>query len=185
MAHSLLYHGDGLVIFFGAFDIGARDSQLSTSMLGGCPGDIARAGEHGRIHQTHQDRTTPPVFELPVVTLPPNKFDANKTVHNQRLRHDINFDPDFHFTLNFDDEKRPDLHKSWKFNTDKYAGETFTENSEMYGIERRFKILEKRRQTVHNSQRPLHNPHCLRPYNSPPHGSGMLGQASILELHAR
>ena len=47
----------------------------------------------------------PPIFEPPVTRNTLSELDVNKIVHNPKLRHDINFDPDLHFRPNLDGEK--------------------------------------------------------------------------------
>lgn len=53
--------------------------------------------------------TTPveqtPNFDPPVTKTTLSELDVNKIVHNPKLRHDINFDPDLHFRPNLDGEK--------------------------------------------------------------------------------
>ena len=44
-------------------------------------------------------------LEPPVTKQTLSELDVNKIVHNPRLRHDINFDPDLHFRPNLDGEK--------------------------------------------------------------------------------
>lgn len=44
-------------------------------------------------------------LEPPVTKTTLSELDVNKIVHNPRLRHDINFDPDLHFRPNLDGEK--------------------------------------------------------------------------------
>ena len=46
-----------------------------------------------------------PIFEPPVTKQTLSELDVNKIVHNPKLRHDINFDPDLHFRPNLDGEK--------------------------------------------------------------------------------
>jgi hypothetical protein len=46
-----------------------------------------------------------PVLEPPVTKTTLSELDVNKIVHNPKLRHDINFDPDLHFRPNLDGEK--------------------------------------------------------------------------------
>jgi hypothetical protein len=47
----------------------------------------------------------PPLLEPPVTKTTLSELDVNKIVHNPKLRHDINFDPDLHFRPNLDGEK--------------------------------------------------------------------------------
>ena len=46
-----------------------------------------------------------PSFEPPVTKTTLSELDVNKIVHNPKLRHDINFDPDLHFRPNLDGDK--------------------------------------------------------------------------------
>jgi len=43
--------------------------------------------------------TTRPLLEPPVTKRTLSELDVNKIVHNSKLRHDINFDPELHFQL--------------------------------------------------------------------------------------
>jgi hypothetical protein len=45
------------------------------------------------------------LLEPPVTKKTLSELDVNKIVHNPKLRHDINFDPDLHFRPNLDGEK--------------------------------------------------------------------------------
>lgn len=57
--------------------------------------------ENGAKHRIKQ----PPLMEPPVTKTTLSELDVNKIVHNPKLRHDINFDPDLHFRPNLDGEK--------------------------------------------------------------------------------
>jgi hypothetical protein len=58
----------------------------------------------------------PPPLEPPVTKKTLSELDVNKIVHNPKLRHDINFDPDLHFRPNLDGEKgRRKTQKADKF----------------------------------------------------------------------
>ncbi|RAL65384.1 hypothetical protein DID88_000952 [Monilinia fructigena] len=46
-----------------------------------------------------------PALEPPVTKSTLSELDVNKIIHNPKLRHDINFDPDLHFRPNLDGEK--------------------------------------------------------------------------------
>lgn len=48
---------------------------------------------------------TKPALEPPVTKSTLSELDVNKIVHNPKLRHDINFDPELHFRPNLDGEK--------------------------------------------------------------------------------
>jgi len=50
-------------------------------------------------------REQPALFEPPVTKTTLSELDVNKIVHNPKLRHDINFDPDLHFRPNLDGDK--------------------------------------------------------------------------------
>ncbi|RDW60838.1 hypothetical protein BP6252_12221 [Coleophoma cylindrospora] len=52
-----------------------------------------------------QATSTAPALEPPVTKGTLSELDVNKIVHNPKLRHDINFDPDLHFRPNLDGEK--------------------------------------------------------------------------------
>lgn len=45
------------------------------------------------------------MYEPPVTKATLSELDVNKIIHNPKLRHDINFDPDLHFRPNLDGEK--------------------------------------------------------------------------------
>lgn len=47
----------------------------------------------------------PPLLEPPVTKTTLSELDVNKIIHNPKLRHDINFDPDLHYRPNLDGEK--------------------------------------------------------------------------------
>lgn len=55
--------------------------------------------------EKQRDRDHPPLLEPPVTKSTLSELDVNKIVHNPKLRHDINFDPDLHFRPNLDGEK--------------------------------------------------------------------------------
>jgi len=52
-----------------------------------------------------KDSDHPAALEPPVTKKTLSELDVNKIVHNPKLRHDINFDPDLHFRPNLDGEK--------------------------------------------------------------------------------
>lgn len=54
---------------------------------------------------TTKSKEQTPNFEPPVTKVTLSELDVNKIVHNPKLRHDINFDPDLHFRPNLDGEK--------------------------------------------------------------------------------
>lgn len=56
-------------------------------------------------HVEHRSMEPHPLLEPPVTKTTLSELDVNKIVHNPKLRHDINFDPDLHFRPNLDGEK--------------------------------------------------------------------------------
>jgi hypothetical protein len=54
---------------------------------------------------TSKAKAQTPLLEPPVTKGTLSELDVNKIVHNPKLRHDINFDPDLHFRPNLDGEK--------------------------------------------------------------------------------
>ncbi|KAH8800839.1 T-complex protein 11-domain-containing protein [Xylogone sp. PMI_703] len=74
-----------------------------------------RSQNRDRVLSSLTERTTttvkpqPPAaaatLELPVTKASLSELDVNKIVHNPKLRHDINFNPDLHFRPNTDGEK--------------------------------------------------------------------------------
>ncbi|KAI8960849.1 T-complex 11 [Daldinia sp. FL1419] len=54
---------------------------------------------------SHQRPRAPRPLEPPVTKATLSELDVNKIIHNPKLRHDINFDPDLHFRPNVDGEK--------------------------------------------------------------------------------
>jgi hypothetical protein len=50
-------------------------------------------------------RPRPRPLEPPVTKVTLSELDVNKIIHNPKLRHDINFDPELHFRPNLDGEK--------------------------------------------------------------------------------
>jgi hypothetical protein len=64
-----------------------------------------------RTYNHHLLQRTPAAFDQYAALEPPvtkktlSELDVNKIVHNPKLRHDINFDPDLHFRPNLDGEK--------------------------------------------------------------------------------
>ena len=61
-----------------------------------------QAAEKG---SSSRGRALTPILEPPVTKVTLSELDVNKIVHNPKLRHDINFDPDLHFRPNLDGEK--------------------------------------------------------------------------------
>ncbi|KAG0652105.1 sok1 [Hyphodiscus hymeniophilus] len=57
-----------------------------------------------QVNNTESKQSTV-TFEPPVTKTTLSELDVNKIVHNPKLRHDINFDPDLHFRPNLDGEK--------------------------------------------------------------------------------
>ncbi|KAI1873357.1 hypothetical protein JX265_004979 [Neoarthrinium moseri] len=60
-----------------------------------------RNSSHKAVPQTHAPRP----LEPPVTKSTLGELDVNKIIHNPKLRHDINFDPELHFRPNMDGEK--------------------------------------------------------------------------------
>ncbi|KID91607.1 cAMP-mediated signaling protein Sok1 [Metarhizium guizhouense ARSEF 977] len=56
---------------------------------------------HSRRHSLHQSLPVEP----PVTKATLSELDVSKIIHNPKLRHDINFDPELHFRPNLDGEK--------------------------------------------------------------------------------
>ncbi|CAK7202310.1 Protein SOSEKI 1 [Sporothrix eucalyptigena] len=58
-------------------------------------------------HSSHHDQQPQQSgkFELPVTKATLSELDVNKIIHNPKLRHDINYDPELHFRPNLDGEK--------------------------------------------------------------------------------
>lgn len=64
-------------------------------------------GHHDLWHPYHQRQQEPrsPRLEPPVTKATLSELDVGKIIHNPKLRHDINYDPDLHFRPNLDGEK--------------------------------------------------------------------------------
>ncbi|KAK1765531.1 T-complex 11 [Phialemonium atrogriseum] len=54
---------------------------------------------------TDRRQSRPQKLEPPVTKATLSELDVNKIIHNPKLRHDINYDPELHFRPNFDGEK--------------------------------------------------------------------------------
>ncbi|KAI0010642.1 T-complex 11 [Xylariaceae sp. FL0662B] len=66
----------------------------------------ASSGEPARIVFEFPQRSRPHrPLEPPVTKATLSELDVNKIIHNPKLRHDINFDPELHFRPNLDGEK--------------------------------------------------------------------------------
>jgi hypothetical protein len=84
---------------------------IESSEYGTGSGQSSR--NHPPRHTNHGPTSTPttiskeqtPNFEPPVTKKTLSELDVTKIVHNPKLRHDINFDPDLHFRPNLDGEK--------------------------------------------------------------------------------
>ena len=88
----------------------AESLPSSIHNLGYAQGMIAGNGGKQRCKEC------PPPLEPPVTKATLSELDVNKIVHNPKLRHDINFDPDLHFRPNVDGEKgRRKTQKADKF----------------------------------------------------------------------
>ncbi|KAJ4306701.1 Protein SOSEKI 1 [Collariella sp. IMI 366227] len=59
----------------------------------------------GHRHQQATPRPPNPPLEPPVTKATLSELDVQKIVHNPKLRHDINFDPELHFRPNLDGDK--------------------------------------------------------------------------------
>jgi hypothetical protein len=57
------------------------------------------------IQRSNSTKSRVPALEPPVTKSTLSELDVNKIVHNPKLRHDINFDPELHFRPNLDGEK--------------------------------------------------------------------------------
>ncbi|TWU78749.1 hypothetical protein ED733_006677 [Metarhizium rileyi] len=77
----------------------SRNPSSSSSSSTPTPEPVAT--RHSRRHSLHQ---SPPV-EPPVTKSTLSELDVSKIIHNPKLRHDINFDPELHFRPNLDGEK--------------------------------------------------------------------------------
>ena len=56
-------------------------------------------------NRVREKYTTRPLLEPPVTKRTLSELDVNKIVHNPKLRHNINFDPELHFRPNLDGER--------------------------------------------------------------------------------
>ncbi len=75
----------------------------SSSTLSGRPTEYSHATVPRR--QATLTRTTATPLEPPVTKATLSELDVAKIIHNPKLRHDINFDPELHFRPNLDGEK--------------------------------------------------------------------------------
>lgn len=66
---------------------------------------MGRNGRHTSTSNTEKPAKPSNSVEPQVTKATLSELDVNKIVHNPRLRHDINFDPDLHFRPNLDGEK--------------------------------------------------------------------------------
>ncbi|KAI0384911.1 T-complex 11 [Hypomontagnella monticulosa] len=70
------------------------------------PSTSSNASRDSRIVvEVSQRSHSPRPLEPPVTKATLSELDVNKIIHNPKLRHDINFDPDLHFRPNVDGEK--------------------------------------------------------------------------------
>ncbi|KAG9239555.1 T-complex protein 11-domain-containing protein [Amylocarpus encephaloides] len=76
--------------------------------FGNSPRDVFRSNSITSIQLALKPQTS---LEPPVTKGTLSELDVNKIVHNPRLRHDINFDPDLHFRPNIDGEKGRKKHQ--------------------------------------------------------------------------
>jgi hypothetical protein len=89
---------------------GALDTEYGMGSSQSARNHPPRQSNHGPPSTLASVKTTkskepPPIFEPPVTKNTLSELDVNKIVHNPKLRHDINFDPDLHFRPNLDGEK--------------------------------------------------------------------------------
>ncbi|KAG6028303.1 hypothetical protein E4U41_000709 [Claviceps citrina] len=78
------------------------NSSTSSSSTSPTPSPEPVATRHSRWNSSH--RPAWPV-EPPVTRSTLSELDVSKIIHNPKLRHDINFDPELHFRPNLDGEK--------------------------------------------------------------------------------
>ncbi|KAG6057986.1 hypothetical protein E4U17_000645 [Claviceps sp. LM77 group G4] len=83
----------------GSTSLSRNPSSTSTSSAAATE---AGASRHTRRHSSH--RNAWPV-DPPVTRSTLSELDVSKIIHNPKLRHDINFDPELHFRPNLDGEK--------------------------------------------------------------------------------
>ncbi|TVY15350.1 Protein SOK1 [Lachnellula arida] len=88
----------------GAYGIQSHQSQTSQRFPSSPPrgGQLFRTNIATTTEGSSRQSTT---LEPPVTKGTLSELDVNKIVHNPKLRHDINFDPDLHFRPNLDGEK--------------------------------------------------------------------------------
>lgn len=83
--------------------------STNKSVTNSLPPRIANSSYGQRtIAETRDNQITkehPPLLEPPVTKTTLSELDVNKIVHNPKLRHDVNFDPDLHFRPNLDGER--------------------------------------------------------------------------------
>ncbi|KAI0019786.1 T-complex protein 11 [Xylariomycetidae sp. FL0641] len=83
---------------------GPRHSRLPIDARAGLsrnPSTSSTASGEGRRFFAHRQRP----LEPPVTKATLSELDVTKIIHNPKLRHDINFDPELHFRPNLDGEK--------------------------------------------------------------------------------
>ncbi|OTB04841.1 hypothetical protein M426DRAFT_73199 [Hypoxylon sp. CI-4A] len=69
------------------------------------PSTSSNASRDSRMYEFPQRPRVSKPMEPPVTKTTLSELDVNKIIHNPKLRHDINFDPDLHFRPNVDGEK--------------------------------------------------------------------------------
>ncbi|KAG5918608.1 hypothetical protein E4U42_006792 [Claviceps africana] len=84
----------------GSAPLSRNPSNTSTSSAAGA--EAATASRHSRWSASHRQAwpVNPPVTRSTL-----SELDVSKIIHNPKLRHDINFDPELHFRPNLDGEK--------------------------------------------------------------------------------
>ncbi|KAI5858307.1 T-complex 11 [Durotheca rogersii] len=86
--------------------IPVHSSTAASSGLSRNPSASSNASAESRVvfESSQRSRSSRPL-EPPVTKATLSELDVNKIIHNPKLRHDINFDPDLHFRPNVDGEK--------------------------------------------------------------------------------
>lgn len=77
----------------------------SSSTMGGPAVSSAADGYFSQPHHIAARPQPPPTLEPPVTKATLSELDVSKIIHNPKLRHDINFDPELHFRPNVDGDK--------------------------------------------------------------------------------
>ncbi|KAI1388478.1 T-complex 11 [Hypoxylon trugodes] len=85
--------------------IPVHPSNAANGGLSRNPSTSSSASRDSRMFEHPQRSQIPKPLEPPVTKATLSELDVNKIIHNPKLRHDINFDPDLHFRPNVDGEK--------------------------------------------------------------------------------